>query len=76
MQRQDAIMAAQLAAYRKQHRSNFIENTAVTVAKGTVTERPIMEPRGEIVMPIVFDGVMVEQKYIKNASNFTDFVSK
>ena len=39
MQRKDAIIAAELAAYRKKHRSNFIENTAVTVAKGTVEEK-------------------------------------
>ena len=39
MQRKDAIIAAELAAYRKLHRSKFIENTAVTVAKGTVEEK-------------------------------------
>jgi creatine kinase len=56
---QAEFMAIELKKYREEHRSKFFENTAVTVSTGTVKERPIMEPRGEIVMPIVFDGVMV-----------------
>ena len=49
---------ARIETMRRTHFENF-DKTAVTVSHGTVEERPVREPRGPIVMPIVFDGVYV-----------------